>query len=658
MRAKNLIVTVALLCLISLTPQLVYCGESLQDAQVITPRTNCGVDSALALAEVTGHIVSASVREHILEANSAPTATLAQVKNMVAQVGVPVQGVKTTLQALLEKQRPSIIHLRAPDHFTLMLDGTPQWIRLMDGANGSLSVVPRPEIEERFDGFALQIADQAEINGPQAALQETDFQFGVRGVGQKAEHSFQITNAGQSDLKVNVRGSSCSCTAALLGDNADASEVTLQPGQSAPIRVTVEVRVVGSVQQMVTLATNDPARPLIYLTMRGTAPQNLEVSPQTLTFQVQQGETKDRVITLIGPPDFAVLDCTADAPTLSVTKQLISKDETRANWKIQVALASAVVGDAKALLTIKTNHPERPEITVPVAVSVRGDLQISPNAAFFGFIKKGERQRIELKLSSRSGQPFQILSAQAPANSGLQVEAPLKQAASAHTITVELDSSHVNFVEGELKLQTDSAKEPMLLIPVTALVENATVENALPGQTQAALLPRAEDDPNSLIAVAKPLVRVGQRAPDFSVLDTQGKQWKLSDLAGRKNVLLTFFPKCFTGGCANHLSSLRDHQGEFDNAQTQILAVSVDPAQGDKGQIAFARQWGLTFPLLPDTTRQLSMLYGAAQNKRQLAARMSVLIDKTGVVRWIDTDVHVESHGADVLAKINQLGLN
>jgi peroxiredoxin len=152
-------------------------------------------------------------------------------------------------------------------------------------------------------------------------------------------------------------------------------------------------------------------------------------------------------------------------------------------------------------------------------------------------------------------------------------------------------------------------------------------------------------------------LEVGAPAPDFTALDMNGKAWKLSELRGKKNLLLTFFPKCFTGGCANHLSSLRDHQAEFDAADTQVLAVSVDPAEGEKGQIAFAKQWNLSFPLVPDTSRKLSLLYGAVQTPTDLDSRMSVLIDKSGIVRWIDRDVQVSTHGADVLAKMRELGL-
>ncbi len=652
MKSKHWLLTLLLCAGVTLASPASHADESVQQQQTPTSAPNCGVVSVLELARVKGLTIPTSVRAEIILANAQSTATLAQVKSMAAKAGIETQGVKTTLQSLLDAQQPAIVHLRAPDHFALLLDGTSQWVRVMESTDNFVSVVPRAEIEKRFSGFALQTTAKELANGPKVNLQESDFHFGVSGVGQKVEHSFRLTNSGQSDLKVSVQSASCSCTVALLGEDSSSSELTLQPNQSSPVRVAVEVRSAGAVQQMVTLATNDPTRPLIYLTMRGTAPQNLVVSPQSLNFQMQQGETRERTINITGLPSLEVLDLTTDVPLVSVTKQLVSRDETRAVWKVNATLSKATVGSNKALLTIKTTHPERPEITVPIAATVRGDLQISPNAAFFGFIKKGERQVVELKVTSQSGQAFQILSAQPPKDVGLKVETPLGRSAPTHTVKVELDSLNPTFIEGQLELQTDSLQEPTLLIPITAYVEDA-----LPSQTQAAQLPRAEDDPDSIIGVARPTMKVSQRAPNFKATDANSKVWNLSALMGKKNVLLTFFPRCFTGGCANHLSSLRDVYPQLQDANVEVLAISVDPAKGDKGQLEFAKQWQLPFPLVPDTKRELSMLYGAAQNDKQLTARMSVLIDKSGIVRWIDTDVQVQTHGADVLAKIGELGI-
>jgi len=160
------------------------------------------------------------------------------------------------------------------------------------------------------------------------------------------------------------------------------------------------------------------------------------------------------------------------------------------------------------------------------------------------------------------------------------------------------------------------------------------------------------------IGIKKQVLVQSQSAPSFVAPDTNGILQSLADLKGKKNLLLTFFPKCFTGGCTNHLSSLRDVYPALQAADTEVWAVSVDPADGEHGQKAFAKQWNFQFPLIPDIDRKLSLLYGAVEQPTNVDQRISVLIDKQGVVRWIDTDVHVLTHGADVLAKIKELGLN
>lgn len=87
--------------------------------------------------------------------------------------------------------------------------------------------------------------------------------------------------------------------------------------------------------------------------------------------------------------------------------------------------------------------------------------------------------------------------------------------------------------------------------------------------------------------------------------------------------------------------------------------MSVDPADGEKGQLAFATSLSLDFPLIPDTDRNLCLLYRAAQTPRDVAIRQSVLIDKDGVVRLLvqDPNLNVRTHGADILTAMRQLGL-
>jgi peroxiredoxin len=154
-----------------------------------------------------------------------------------------------------------------------------------------------------------------------------------------------------------------------------------------------------------------------------------------------------------------------------------------------------------------------------------------------------------------------------------------------------------------------------------------------------------------------PKLEVGEVAPDFSIPDMNGTVRRVSDLRGRKNLLLTFFPKCFTGGCINHLSSIQKEYLSYIATDTEVWAVSIDPAEGAKGQIEFAKRWSLQFPLIPDEGRNVSILYGAAQNPNQLASRMSVLIDKNGIVRLIDKQVDIQTHGADIILQMRRLGM-
>ncbi len=149
-------------------------------------------------------------------------------------------------------------------------------------------------------------------------------------------------------------------------------------------------------------------------------------------------------------------------------------------------------------------------------------------------------------------------------------------------------------------------------------------------------------------------IKLNAPAPAFVGTDSNGNQVSLQALRGQ-NVILTFFPHCFTGGCESHLSSLRDAYAALANAGTRVVAVSTDDAPT---VAAFAGQLKLPFAVVSDPKREIALAYSAVQDATQAPARLSFLLDSNGIVRWIDTDVQVKSHGAEVLAKIGELGLN
>ncbi len=151
------------------------------------------------------------------------------------------------------------------------------------------------------------------------------------------------------------------------------------------------------------------------------------------------------------------------------------------------------------------------------------------------------------------------------------------------------------------------------------------------------------------------VVVVGQESPALVVRDATGQTRSSSDLRGKKSLLLTFFPRCFTGNCTSQLTSLRDAYPQLQKAGVEVWAVSTDGAEGPHGQRAFGKYLRLPFPLLPDSDRKLSLLFGAVRTKEQMAARMSVLINRNGTIAWIDKQISPHTHGQDVLAKVKTM---
>lgn len=168
---------------------------------------NCGITAVLALAQVLDKNVSEDIKARFEQMCPKSTVSLLDVQGMSSLIGIAVVGAKTGLAELVASQRPAIIHLSNPDHFALLLDGSKDHVRLVPGPGSPVLVVPRPEIEKRFDGYAMILKDTPPADSPHIRLDETDLHFGICGIGQRIQQEYQFTNTGKKDLVVTVSGS-------------------------------------------------------------------------------------------------------------------------------------------------------------------------------------------------------------------------------------------------------------------------------------------------------------------------------------------------------------------------------------------------------------------------------------------------------------------
>ncbi|MEO3784484.1 peroxiredoxin [Actinocorallia sp. B10E7] len=145
-------------------------------------------------------------------------------------------------------------------------------------------------------------------------------------------------------------------------------------------------------------------------------------------------------------------------------------------------------------------------------------------------------------------------------------------------------------------------------------------------------------------------VEVGDKAPDFELKDQHGTPVKLSDFAGKKDVVLVFYPLAFSGICTGELCAIRDELPTLGGDDVQVLAVSVDSVFALR---AWTDQEKYQFPLLSDFWPHggVAQSYGVFDADKGLARRGTFIIDKAGVVRWKVDNAIPEARDLDAYRK-------
>ncbi len=145
----------------------------------------------------------------------------------------------------------------------------------------------------------------------------------------------------------------------------------------------------------------------------------------------------------------------------------------------------------------------------------------------------------------------------------------------------------------------------------------------------------------------------GAKAPYFEAQDQSGKTVRLTDFAGKANIVLYFYPKDDTPGCTAQACSLRDGFAAIQAAGAVILGVSADDADS---HLAFSKKFSLPFSLLADPKRTLIEAYGVKIPVVGMAKRVTFIIDKQGVIRRILREIDTKGHDRQVLEVLKGLG--
>ena len=146
-------------------------------------------------------------------------------------------------------------------------------------------------------------------------------------------------------------------------------------------------------------------------------------------------------------------------------------------------------------------------------------------------------------------------------------------------------------------------------------------------------------------------LKVGDKAPEFQVLNQNEKLVNSSDLKGRAYILF-FYPRANTPGCTAEACSLNDKISELRKKGFEIFGVSEDtPAK----QLKFMEKYGFTYDLLADTEHQIIDAYGVWGPKKFMGKeydglhRTTFIVDAEGIISHVISKVRTKDHADQIL---------
>ena len=146
-------------------------------------------------------------------------------------------------------------------------------------------------------------------------------------------------------------------------------------------------------------------------------------------------------------------------------------------------------------------------------------------------------------------------------------------------------------------------------------------------------------------------LKAGDKAPDFTAKDQNGKEISLADFKGTQ-VILYFYPKDDTPGCTAEACDVRDNYQSLQGKGFQVIGVSTDDEKSHK---KFETKYSLPFPLIADADKHIVEAYGVWVEKNMYGkkymgtARTTFIIDADGVISKVIEKVDTKNSSQQVL---------
>ncbi len=309
---------------------------------------------------------------------------------------------------------------------------------------------------------------------PKVVLVDAIHDFGIQPAGAKLVWEFTLRNDGQAALQITDVKPSCACTVASF-------DKTIAAGATGRVRAEFDTTgMSGGTSKQLTVLTNDPASPMLTLTLQATIRPHFAAQPDYMRFVMVEGEAAQGQASTVGSPDFEdlqVTKVTSPYPFLKVTVREARGDEriigmSGRQWRLEASLdPSGPVGPLAKMIVVDTNHPQQKTLELPVTGFVRPVIAVTPPVADLGKVPANEPFRKNIKVQNFGAEPVDFTRVECTVP-GVTVELQPTRQGHVYLVWVTLTPKmHKGDFAGTISVYSSSPKHPKVDIELRGRVE-------------------------------------------------------------------------------------------------------------------------------------------------------------------------------------------
>lgn len=415
------------------------------------------------------------------------------------------------------------------------------------------------------NGGAAEPASPNVAPAPVARVDTPLHDFGTTWIGQKLEHTFTLSNAGQAPLDIFTVAPPHGCS--LVGD----APGQVAPGQSVGLTFAVDSSTLRSdrYERRIGIKTNDPQRPTFDLTLRGQCKWYVRVTPISAGFgRIETTELAERTLTIQIDGDKPV-KLSLTPPEGKFKFDLVETIEGR-EYKLFVnTVPPFEPGTHRAEAVIQTDHAAQPEVRVGVYAVVPPRIETVPT--YVPLRGRGDREAHQdraqthvVQFNNHGKSPVRVLGISC-SDPAVKVDLREVAAGARYRILVRLPANYGMPVDGaSIAIQTDDAEQPTMLVPI-GRTPTQRPANVGSGRTPGAKQPRKQERPA--------LQLIGKPVPQFSLQTLDGIRVSNAELEFHPATVLNFFaPNC--GFSKRQIPKVEAARAEFENQGIRFVNVS------------------------------------------------------------------------------------